>query len=84
MVFGSDGTDFVATSSKDISHVEVHFAGGRVVTDESTTSPNFSYDGNDPISSVVVKSGTTTLSFTAAPPECHVEENPECAPPGDD
>lgn len=62
--FGADCTDFSASSSKDISYVEVHFGDGRVVKDESTTSPGYSYDGADAIAAVVIKSGTTVQTLT--------------------
>ena len=81
--FSTDATDFVAASSKDISHVEIHFTDGRVVKDESMTQPNFSYEGSDVISSVVVKSGTTTQSFTPPSQECDPEVH-DCVGNGND
>jgi hypothetical protein len=58
--------DFSARSSKDISHVEVHYGDGRVVKDESTRTPVYGIDGGpgDEIDFVKVKSGTTTETFT--------------------
>ncbi|MCA1670773.1 MAG: PKD domain-containing protein [Actinobacteria bacterium] len=32
-------------STKDISHVEIHYADGRVIKDESTTTPDHTIDG---------------------------------------
>jgi hypothetical protein len=57
---------FVAHSSKDVSHVVIHYADGRVVKDEKTTSPDYSIGGplGAPIASVDVKSGITTATFT--------------------
>ena len=64
--FGDSCRDFSAHSSKDISHVEIHFVDGRVVKDETTTTPDFAVDGGpgDEIDSATVKSGRTTQTFT--------------------
>lgn len=64
--FGDSCRDFAAHSSKDISHVELHYGDGRVAKDEAITSPDYSLDGGagDEIALAVVKSGTTTQSFT--------------------
>ncbi len=64
--FADSCRDFTAHSSKDISHVEIHYAGGRVVKDESTTTPDFAIDGRagDEIDVVRVKSGRTIETFT--------------------
>ena len=64
VAFSADCTDFAVDSSKDISFVETHFAGGAVVKDESMTSPHYSYLGEGLIASVVVKSGTTRETST--------------------
>ena len=63
VAFSADCTDFAVDSSKDVSFVETHFAGGAVVKDESMTSPEYAYAGDDAIALVVVKSGTTTATF---------------------
>jgi hypothetical protein len=61
--------DFVAHSSKDISHVVIHYGDGRVVKDETTTTPDYAIDGSagDEIDSVSVKAGTTTELFDCEP-----------------
>ena len=71
--FGDSCRDFQAHSSKDISHVEIHYADGRVVKDESTTTPDYSIDGGlgDEIDFALVKSGTTTEQF-----ECDSDSPP--------
>ena len=71
--FGDSCTDFEAHSSKDISHVELHYADGRVVKDESIDSPDYSIYGDpgDEIDSAIVKSGTTSEPF-----ECTVSNRP--------
>jgi hypothetical protein len=63
--FGDSCRDFEAHSSKDISHVEIRYADGRVVKDETVDSPDYSIDGGagDEISSAIVKSGTTRQQF---------------------
>jgi hypothetical protein len=60
--------DFSAHSSKDISHVELHYVDGRVVKDERTTTPTYAIDGGpgDEIDFAKVKSGTTTETFTCS------------------
>lgn len=64
-VFAEACRDFAAHSTKDTSHVVVHYADGRVVKDESTGTPDHAVDGSagDEIGMVEVKSGTTTESF---------------------
>jgi hypothetical protein len=59
---------FSAHSSKDISHVEIYYVDGRVVKDESTTTPDYTLDGGpgDEIDFAKVKSGTTTEIFTCS------------------
>jgi PKD domain len=66
--FADSCRDFVAHSSKDISHVVIRYADGRVVKDESTTTPDFAIDGGpgDEIDSATVKSGRTRKTFTCA------------------
>jgi hypothetical protein len=61
--------DFTAHSSKDISHVELHYASGSVVKDESITSPDWAIDGGpgEEIDFAYVKSGTTTEEFACEP-----------------
>lgn len=61
---------------KDISHVELHYADGRMVKDESVNSPDYSIDegpGDDKLKAVV-KSGKTVEEFLCdpggPPPEC--------------
>lgn len=77
--FGDSCTDFEAHSSKDVSHVEIHYADGRAVKDESIDSPDYSIDGDagDEIDSAVVKSGTTAERFDCAasssPPVAELE-----------
>jgi hypothetical protein len=77
--FGDSCRDFAAHSSKDISHVEIHYADGRVVKDERIESPNHAIDGDagDEIEFVKVKSGRTTETFacprTNGPPTAVLE-----------
>jgi hypothetical protein len=76
--------DFVAHSSKDISHVVLHYVDGRVVKDESTTTPAYAIDGGvgDEIAFAVVKSGTTIETFacprTNSPPIAILEIKGAC------
>lgn len=76
--------DLVAHSSKDISHVDIHYVDGRVVKDESTTTPDFAIDGDagDEIDFAVVKTGTTIETFacprTNSPPTAILEINGPC------
>ena len=64
--FGDACRDFTAQSTKDVSHVEIHYRDGRVVKDETTIRPSYAIDGDhgDEIDSVAVKSGTTIETFT--------------------
>ena len=83
--FADSCTDFSAHSSKDISHVEIHYADGGSVKDETTTSPDFSIAADEEIDSVIVKSGTTSETFTCtisnSPPKAVLEiETPPVAP----
>ncbi len=61
--------DFAARSSKDISHVVINYADGRVVKDETIDSRDWSIDGGlgDEISSARVKSGRTVQPFDCIP-----------------
>jgi PKD domain-containing protein len=63
--FGDSCRDFATHSSKDISHVEFHYLDGRVVKDESISSPDHAIDGaaGDEIEFAIVKSGTTSEQF---------------------
>jgi hypothetical protein len=76
--------DFAAHSGKDISHVEIHYADGRVVKDESTTTPDYAIDGGagEEIAFAIVKSGTTRERFDCArantPPTAILEINGPC------
>jgi hypothetical protein len=71
--------DFTARSTKDISHVELHYTDGRVVKDETIESPDYAIDGaaGDELDTAVVKSGTTTQTFgcprTNSPPTAFLE-----------
>ena len=58
--------DLAVQSGKDISHVEIHYAGGRVVKDETINRRVFSIDGGigDEIDFAIVKSGTTRQTLT--------------------
>jgi hypothetical protein len=73
--------DFAAHSSKDISHVVISYADGRIVKDESTTTPAYAIDGDagDEIDFAVVKAGTTRATFTCprtnSPPTAVLEIN---------
>jgi hypothetical protein len=67
--FAESCRTFLAHSSKDISHVQVHYADGRVVKDEAISSPDYALQGStgDEITSIVVKSSTTMTSFSCTP-----------------
>ncbi len=77
--FSDSCRDFQSLSSKDISHVELHYADGRVVKDEAIKSPDFAIEGaaGDEFDFVSVKSGTTTQPFdcprTNSPPTAVLE-----------
>ena len=66
--FADSCRDFSAHSSKDISHVVIRYADGRVVKDETITSHDYAIAGTAAIASVTVKSGTTTRGFGCTPP----------------
>jgi hypothetical protein len=63
--FADSCRDFATHSSKDISHVELHYADGGVVKDESIDRPDYAIDGGagDEIEFALVKSGTTIEQF---------------------
>jgi hypothetical protein len=63
--FADSCRDFAAHSSKDISHVEFHYAAGAVTKDESINDPDYAVDGGagEEIQFAVVKSGTTSEQF---------------------
>jgi hypothetical protein len=82
--FADSCRDFSARSSKDISHVEIHYVDGRAVKDETIDSPEYAIEGGagDEIESASVKSGTTRQTFicqrTNSPPTALLEvETPE-------
>jgi hypothetical protein len=74
--FSEGCRDFAAHSSKDISHVELHYVDGRVVKDESISSPDYAMGGGagDEIEFATVKSGTTRERF-----ECVQANSPPTA-----
>ena len=83
--FTSHATKVGSQQGKDISYVDLHYADGRVVRDETTSSPDYAIDGaaGGEIDSAVVKSGTTTESFDCVletrPPTAILEvKTPEC------
>jgi hypothetical protein len=63
--FADSCRDFAARSSKDISHVDLHYVSGLVIKDESITRPDYSIDGGagDELAFAIVKSGTTSEQF---------------------
>src|SRR5687767_13447099 len=67
--FADSCRDFAAHSSKDISYIELHYAGGSVVKDESITTPDWAIDGGpgEEIDFAAVKSGTTIQEFPCVP-----------------
>ena len=67
--FADSCRDFTAHSSKDISYVELHYASGSVVKDESIISPDWAIDGGPggEIDFANVKSGTTNEEFACEP-----------------
>ncbi|MPY80554.1 MAG: hypothetical protein GEV04_19320 [Actinophytocola sp.] len=80
--FSDECRDFEAHAEKpdgkpkDISYVELHYADGRVVKDESVNSPDYSIDEGpgDEKTKAIVKSGQTVEEFTCdgggEQPEC--------------
>jgi hypothetical protein len=77
--FGDSCRDFAARSTKDISHVEIHYSDGRVAKDETIIAPDHAIDGRvgEELDLVVVKSGTTTETFpcprSSSPPTAVLE-----------
>jgi hypothetical protein len=67
--FADSCRDFAARSSKDISHVEIHYVSGTAVKDESINGHDYGIDGSaaDEIAFAVVKSGTTSEQFDCLP-----------------
>ena len=67
--FADSCRDFAAHSSKDISYVELHYAGGSVVKDETINNPDWAIDGGpgEEIDFAAVKSGTTIQEFPCEP-----------------
>jgi hypothetical protein len=76
--FGASCTDFAAHSSKDISHVEIHYTDGRVIKDEAVDAPDISIDGDtgEEIDFAIVKSGTTSEHFAC---ESQLPDSPPTA-----
>jgi len=74
--FTARATKVGSQQGKDISYVELHYADGRVVKDETVNSPDYSLDGavGDEIDFAVVKSGMTNQSF-----DCVLENRPPTA-----
>ncbi len=93
-VFSDSCRDFTAHATKvyqprdkDISYVEIHYADGRVVKDETIGSPDYSIDGaaGGEIDFAIVKSGTTRTRFDCgqenSPPTALLEiKTPQCFP----
>ena len=89
--FADSCRDVVVSSTKDISHVVLHYADGRRVKDETASGHEYALDGalGDELSGVDVKSGQTLQSFgcqaNAQPPVAVLESRVcqltlECAP----
>ena len=83
--FTAHATKVGSPLGKDISYVELHYADGDVVRDETIASPEFAIDGGtgDEIDFAVVKSGTTTEPFdcvlqNSRPTAILEVETPEC------
>jgi hypothetical protein len=70
---------FIAQSSKDISHVELRYADGRVVKDETIGVPDYEIEGGagDELQSAIVKSAITSREFACVaasrPPVARLE-----------
>ena len=71
--FTAHATKVYQPRDKDISYVEIHYADGRVVKDETIGSPDYSIDGaaGGEIDFAMVKSGTTRTRF-----DCGQENGP--------
>jgi len=67
--FADSCRDFAVRSSKDISHVEIHYVSGPVIKDESINSHDYAVDGSagEEIDFATVKSGTTIEEFGCEP-----------------
>ena len=67
--FADSCRDFAVHSSKDISHVEIHYVSSLVIKDESINSHDHAIDGGtgDEIEFAIVKSGRTVAEFACAP-----------------
>lgn len=87
--FADSCRDFAAHSSKDISHVELHYADGRMVKNETIDAPDYALEGSagNELELAIVKSGTTSERFECVqangPPTALLEiETPEnnCGP----
>ena len=74
--FANSCRTFIAHSSKDISHVELHYGDGRTVKDESIGSPDYALEGGtgDALEFAIVKSGITRQLF-----ECTAQSSPPVA-----
>lgn len=68
--FGDSCRDVAVHSSKDVSHVVIHYADGRRVKHDDLAGPDFSVDGDTggEMAFVRVKSGTTTDQFDCRSP----------------
>ena len=66
--FADSCRGFAAHSSKDISHVELHYADGRVVKHDSLQGYGYAIQGatGDELEAAIVKSGTTRTVFECA------------------
>lgn len=67
--FADSCRDIAVHASKDISHVVIRYADGRVVKDEMINRPDYALDGGpgDEIASASVKSSTTIERFECEP-----------------
>src|SRR5262245_60724761 len=67
--FSNSCRSFAARSSKDISHVEIHYVSGLAVKDETINSHDYAVQGGvgEEIAFADVKSGTTIEEFSCVP-----------------
>ena len=74
--FSSSCRGFAAHSSKDISHVVLHYADGRAVKHENVGGPDYAVEGGtgDALEFAIVKSGITRQLF-----ECTAQSSPPVA-----
>src|SRR5688500_6315119 len=74
--FSSSCHGFAAHSSKDISHVVLHYADGRAVKHENVGGPDYAVEGGtgDALEFAIVKSGITRQLF-----ECTAQSSPPVA-----